>query len=284
MDQSNGPTSRFVEQGDVRIHYTQHGSGSPLILLHGGGPGANGLSNYGRNIAALAAHFTCYVIDFPGWGQSSKNLESLGSPSPFLNGGRAVKLFMDLVGIDKAHLIGNSFGGSAAYYLAMEHPERVDRLVAMGPGGAWLEGQGPTPGIIQLLTYYLGEGPTREKLEAFLQNLVFDTSVLTPDLIDERFAASNNPEITANPPLRIPAGASGPPPRETFLSEDPRLKTLPHKALLIWGAQDKINLPAGAEAFKVVPHQEIVMFENCGHWAQWEHVERFNKLVIDSLK
>jgi 4,5:9,10-diseco-3-hydroxy-5,9,17-trioxoandrosta-1(10),2-diene-4-oate hydrolase len=276
--------SQFAEQGDVRIHYTVHGSGDPLILIHGGGPGATGLSNYSRNIEALSEHFTCYVIDSPGWGQSSKNLDSFGAHSPFLNGARAVKLFMDLVGIEKAHLIGNSYGGSVAYFMAMEYPDRVDRIVTMGPGGAWIEGQGPTPGIIQLVTYYMGEGPTREKLEAFLQNLLFDTSVLTPELIDERFAASNNPEITANPPLRFPPGTNGPPPRENSLSEDPRLKTLPHKALLIWGAQDKVNLPAGAESFSIIPNQVTVFFENCGHWAQWEQADRFNELVIKFLK
>lgn len=278
------PQSQFATSGEVRIHYTVHGSGDPLILLHGGGPGATGLSNYSRNLTALAEHFTCYVIDFPGWGQSSKNLDSFGAANPFINGARAVKLFMNQLGLAKAHLIGNSFGGAVAYAMAMEFPERVDRLVTMGPGGAWIESEGMTPGIFQLLTYYSGEGPTREKLEAFLQNLVFDTSVLTPELIDERFAASNNPEIAANPPLRIPPGATGPLPREMFLSEDPRLKSLPHKALLIWGREDKINLPAGANAFGVAPNQQTVWFDHCGHWAQWEHADRFNELVIGFLQ
>lgn len=278
------PQSQFAASGDVSIHYTVHGSGAPLILLHGGGPGANGLSNYSRNVEALAAHFTCYVIDFPGWGQSSKNLNSFGAASPFINGARAVKLFMDLVGLEKAHLIGNSFGGAVAYAMALEYPERVDRMVAMGPGGAWIEGEGMTPGIFQLLTYYTDDGPSREKLETFLQQLVFDTSVLTPALIDERFAASDNPEITANPPLRIPPGAPGPLPREMHLSEDPRLKAMPHKALLIWGKQDKINLPAGAASFAVAPNQQTVLFDQCGHWAQWEHADRFNALVTEFLK
>jgi pimeloyl-ACP methyl ester carboxylesterase len=200
--------SRYVENGDVRIHYTVQGSGPPLILLHGGGPGASGGSNYGRNIPALSQHFTTYAIDFPGWGKSSKNLNSLGARSPFVNGARAVALFMDALSIDTAHLVGNSFGGSAAYYMAMEHPARVDRIVAMGPGGAWLEGVGPTPGIIQLMTYYSGEGPTRAKLTAFLDNLVHDTSVLTDDMIDARFAASNDPQIAANPPLKAPGTAA----------------------------------------------------------------------------
>jgi pimeloyl-ACP methyl ester carboxylesterase len=275
--------SQFAVAGDVSIHYTVHGSGAPLILLHGGGPGASGLSNYSRNITALSQHFTCYVIDFPGWAQSSKNLDSFGAPSPFVNGARALKLFMDIIGLPKAHLIGNSFGGGVAYAMALEYPERVDRLVTMGPAGAWIEGAGMTPGIFQLLTYYTGEGPTRAKLEAFLQNLVFDTSVLTPALIDERFAASNNPAITANPPLRMPPGATGPLPRAMHLSEDPRLKSLPHKALLIWGRQDRINLPEGADAYAVVPHQKTVVFDQCGHWAQWEHADAFNRLVADFL-
>jgi 4,5:9,10-diseco-3-hydroxy-5,9,17-trioxoandrosta-1(10),2-diene-4-oate hydrolase len=277
------PKSQFAVSGEVSIHYTVEGSGDPVILLHGGGPGANGRSNYSRNISALAEHFTCYVIDFPGWGQSSKNLDSFGAANPFINGARAVKLFMDLVGLEKAHLIGNSYGGAVAYAIALEYPERVDRLVAMGPGGAWIEGEGMTPGIFQLLTYYTGEGPTRAKLESFLQNLVFDTSVLTPELIDERFAASNNPEITANPPLRIPPGVTGPLPREIHLSEDPRIKTLPHKVLLIWGKQDKINLPAGATSFAAVPNQQTVFFDRCGHWAQWEHADKFNTLVTEFL-
>jgi 4,5:9,10-diseco-3-hydroxy-5,9,17-trioxoandrosta-1(10),2-diene-4-oate hydrolase len=274
--------SKFAEGSGWKIHYTVQGSGPALILLHGGGPGATGASNYGRNVGALSQHFTTYVIDFPGWGQSSKNLESFGASGmsgPFQNGGRAVKAFMDALNIPKAHLIGNSFGGASAYCLAMDAPERVDRLVSMGPGGAWIEGSGLSEGILQLLTYYMGEGPSREKLKAFLNNLVYDTSVLTDALIEDRFAASNNPEITANPPLRLPPMTGGAPPKGHYLSNDARLPGLQHRALLIWGSQDKVNIPAGVNAFNVLPNQDVVMFSKCGHWAQWEQAEKFNELV-----
>lgn len=264
------------------MHYTVKGQGPTLILLHGGGPGATGASNYSRNIDVLSAHFTTYVIDMLGWGQSSKNLQIFGSPSPFMNGAHALRAFMDAVGISKAHLIGNSFGGAVAYCMALEYPDRVERLVTMGPGGAYIEGQGPTPGIIQLVTYYMGEGPTREKLSAFLQNLVYDVSVLTPELIDARFAASNDPQITANPPLTLPPGGSLP--RQAYLSEDPRLKTLTHQCLLIWGQQDKVNLPAGAQSFSVIPNQDMVLLSQCGHWAQWEQSRKFNALVLEFLR
>lgn len=271
--------TKFAETTAWRIHYTVRGSGPALILLHGGGPGASGESNFSRNAEVLAREFTTYVIDFPGWGRSSKNLDSFGARSPFVNGALAIKAFMDSVGIDKAHLCGNSFGGTAAFYLAMANPERVDRIVTMGPGGAWIEGQGPTPGIIQLATYYLGGEPTREKLKAFLLNLTYDTSVITDALIDQRFAASCDPEIIANPPLIFRPG-SPPPPKEGFLTNDPRLGRLPHRSLLIWGQQDKVNLPEGAKSFGVVPDQDMVLFGRCGHWAQWEQADKFNALVL----
>jgi 4,5:9,10-diseco-3-hydroxy-5,9,17-trioxoandrosta-1(10),2-diene-4-oate hydrolase len=275
--------SKFATGDGWKIHYTVQGNGPALILLHGGGPGATGASNFSRNTDALDKHFTVYVIDFPGWGQSSKNLDSFGSTSPFVNGARAINAFMASLGIAKAHLLGNSFGGSAAYYMALEFPERVDRIVTMGPGGAWIEGQGPTEGIVQLLTYYLGGQPTREKLRAFLGKLVYDTSTISDEMIEQRFLASNDPEIIANPPL-IHRPGTPPPPKEWFLSNDPRLGLMPHRCLLVWGKQDKVNLPEGAMSFSVVPNQEVVMFDHCGHWAQWEHADKFNALVIQFLQ
>jgi 4,5:9,10-diseco-3-hydroxy-5,9,17-trioxoandrosta-1(10),2-diene-4-oate hydrolase len=265
-----------------RIHYQVHGSGPDVVLLHGGGPGATGTSNYGKNIDALAQRHRCWVIDFPGWGRSSKNLNAFGAEGPFQNGARAVLAFMDALGIAQAHLVGNSFGGSSALCLAMDHPERVGKLVLMGPGGGVVAGaKGPTEGIRQLLTYYLGDGPSLEKLQAFIQNLVHDQSLLTPELIRQRFEASNDPEIRANPPLVPPPGGPG---KETFISLDPRLATLAHRTLFVWGLQDKVNPVAGLEPFRVMPNADYMLLTNCGHWAQWEHAERFNDLVLSFLR
>lgn len=278
--------SRFVEghtgSGAAwRIHYHVHGSGPDVVMLHGGGPGATGASNYSKNVDALSRHFRCWVLDFPGWGESSKNLNAFGGEGPFWNGGRAVLAFMDALGLKSAHLVGNSFGGSAALCLAIEQPHRVERLILMGPGGGVVPGAtAPTDGIKQLLTYYLGEGPTLEKLRQFLGNLVYDTSVLTPELVADRFNASNDPEIRANPPLTPPPGGLG---KETFISLDPRLATLAHRALFVWGLQDKVNPVAGMEPFKKMPNADFMLLAKCGHWAQWEHADHFNELVIGFL-
>lgn len=265
------------------IHYQVMGSGPNMVMLHGGGPGATGASNYSKNIEALSKHYSCWVIDFPGWGQSSKNLNAFGAEGPFQNGARAVLAFMDAMGIAKAHLVGNSFGGSAALCLAMEHPERVDKLVLMGPGGGVVAGaKGPTEGIKQLLTYYLGDGPSLEKLQTFVQNLVYDQKLITPTLLQQRFNASNDLEIRANPPLVMAPGTV--PGKETFISLDPRLANLPHRTLLVWGIQDQVNLLAGMEPFKVIPNADYLLLTHCGHWAQWEHPDRFNDAVLSFLR
>jgi 4,5:9,10-diseco-3-hydroxy-5,9,17-trioxoandrosta-1(10),2-diene-4-oate hydrolase len=266
-----------------KIHYQVSGSGPDMVMLHGGGPGATGASNYSKNVDALSKHFRCWVIDFPGWGQSSKNLNAFGAEGPFQNGARAVLAFMDALGLASAHLIGNSFGGSAALCLAMEHPERVNKLVLMGPGGGVVAGaKGPTEGIKQLLTYYLGDGPSLEKLRTFVQNLVYDQKLITPALLQQRFDASNDLEIRGNPPLvMVPGTAPG---KETFISLDPRLAALPHSTLLVWGIQDQVNLLAGMEPFKVIPNADYLLLTHCGHWAQWEHPERFNDAVLSFLR
>ena len=178
--------------------------------------------------------------------------------------------------------LGLSVGGMWGAQLALEHPERVDRLVLMGPGGGTVPGAtGPTEGIRQLQGYYLGEGPTLEKLTAFIGNLVYDSSLITPELIRQRFEASADPAICANPPI-VPRPT--PPGPETFISRDPRLASVAHRALFIWGQQDKVNPAAGIDSFKVMPNADYVLLNHCGHWAQWEHPERFNDLVLSFLR
>ena len=283
MHDGSVASGQLADGSPWHIHYAVQGNGPDVVLLHGGGPGATGASNYGRNVATLAQHFRCWVIDFPGWGASSKNLGDWGGAGPFQNGALALLAFMDAMAIGRAHLVGNSFGGSAALCLAMSQPERVGRLVLMGPGGGVVPGAtGPTEGIRQLLSYYLGEGPTMAKLEAFIQNLVFDPSQITPALLRERFEASLAPDIVARPPL-LPPPPGTPPSPAMFIGQDPRLATLAHEALFIWGLQDKVNPVEAMQSFRTMPRADFLLLARCGHWAQWEQAEKFNAFVTQFL-
>jgi 4,5:9,10-diseco-3-hydroxy-5,9,17-trioxoandrosta-1(10),2-diene-4-oate hydrolase len=265
------------------IFVAEAGTGPPVVMLHGGGPGASGVSNYSRNIDALAAHFRVVVPDMPGYGGSAKGVDQA---DPFGYLADMIRGLLDELAIDTAYLIGNSYGGAAALRLALDTPHRVDKLVLMGPGGIGTTRAAPTAGLKSLLSYYGGAGPSRNKLEAFIRNYLVYEGISVPDaLIDARYAASVDPEVVADPPLRRP---SGPMALRTLwrmdLTRDRRLKRLQTPTLVLWGRDDKVNRPAGGPMLvNLMPNAQLVITSCTGHWMQWERAELFNRLVVDFL-
>ena len=270
-------SSNFVEVGDLRLHWNEVGEGPALILLHGGGPGSYGLSNFSRNVHALAAAgFRVIALDLPGYGQSSK--PRIREPLwGFM--AKAVAGFMDAIGIGRAHLVGNSLGGATALKTALDFPDKVDRLILMGPGGGYATlNASPTVGIMQILTFYGPPGPSIEKLRSFVQQLVYDPSQVTDDVLEERFKVAIDPETAENFPLRHRPG--DPTPIEELWRE--RLDRLPHRTLIIWGREDRVNpLEQGMILMRQIPDARLLVLPKCGHWAQWETADDFNRAVID---
>src|SRR5262249_12381656 len=196
QDRSHRMTTNLTEHNVTvagkPIFVAEAGSGPTVVMLHGGGPGASGVSNYSRNIDALAKDFRVIVPDMPGYGRSVKGVDQ---DDPFGYLADMIRGLLDELGVDTAHLIGNSYGGAAALRLALDTPDRVARLVLMGPGGIGTTRGLPTAGLKSLLAYYGGDGPSREKLEAFIRSyLVYDGASVPDALIDLRFAASIDPE------------------------------------------------------------------------------------------
>jgi 4,5:9,10-diseco-3-hydroxy-5,9,17-trioxoandrosta-1(10),2-diene-4-oate hydrolase len=276
-------SGRTVDVGGREIFVSEFGTGPAVVMLHGGGPGASGLSNYSRNIDALAAHFRVIVPDMPGYGRSSKRIDQA---DPFGDLARAVGGLLDALGIDAAHLVGNSYGGAAALRLAMDRPGTVSRLILLGPGGIGTTRALPTKGLRELLTYYSGSGPSRDKLSRFIREyLVFDASAVGEAAIDERYRASLDPEVVADPPLRRP---SGPLALRTLwrmdLTRDSRLPTVSQPTLVIWGAHDRVNRPEGGRTLvEVLPDCDLYVAARSGHWVQWERAELFNSLALAFL-
>src|SRR5439155_19337875 len=125
-------TERTVGAAGKEIFVAEAGRGAPVVLLHGGGPGASGLSNFSRNVDALAERFHVIVPDLPGYGRSSKGVD--GS-DPFGYLADTIRALLDALGIDRASLVGNSDGGPCALRLAIHTPGPVDKLLLLGPGG-----------------------------------------------------------------------------------------------------------------------------------------------------
>jgi len=276
-------TERTVRVGARDLFVASTGSGPTLVLLHGGGPGASGVANWTRNIPALAEHFTLVIPDLPGYGRSTKDLDQ---SDPFGDLAAAVRGLLDELDIERAHLVGNSYGGGAALRLALDRPDRVDRMVLNGPGGIGTTRALPTRGLNQLLDYYGGSGPSREKMATFIrESLVADPSQITDEVIDGRYQSSLDPEVIANPPLRRPSGKDAP--RTLWrmdLTRDKRLTSCEVPTLVIWGSADKVNRPSGAWHLATrMPRGDAYLAAGVGHWVQWEAPELFNRLAVDFL-
>ena len=277
---ANTMTERTVRVHGKDIFVAEAGAGAPVVLLHGGGPGASGVSNYSRNIDALAEHFRVLVPDMPGYGRSAKGVDR---DDPFGYLADHIRGMLDELGIQRAHLVGNSYGGSCALRLALDTPQRVDKLVLMGPGGVGTTRGLPTPGLKSLFAYYGGDGPNLDKLRTFIRTyLVFDGDAVPDELIESRYAASIDPDVVANPPLQRPAGL-GTLWRMDF-TRDRRLSTLETPTLVIWGRDDKVNKPSGAAMLaERMPNADVLITANTGHWVQWERADFFNTVTTAFL-
>ena len=272
-------TEAVVTIGGREIFYAEAGNGPAVLLLHGGGPGASGVSNFSRNIDALARDFRVVVPDLPGYGRSAKGVDG-SDPFGFL--ANSIRGLMNELSIGTAHLVGNSYGGACALRLALDTPDRVEKLVLMGPGGIGTTRALPTEGLGKLFDYYSGQGPSREKLETFIREyLVFDGDAVHESVIESRYLSSIDPEVVASPPLRRP---SGPMALRTLwrmdLTRDRRLARLATPTLVVWGAADRVNRPAGGQMLaRIMPNCDLLLAANAGHWVQWERADFFNDVA-----
>ncbi|MFJ4625611.1 alpha/beta fold hydrolase [Streptomyces sp. NPDC088847] len=270
----------LLDVAGKKIFVAETGDGPPVLLLHGGGPGASGVSNYQRNIGELAKQYRVIVPDLPGYGRSTKGVDGA---DPFGHLADAIRGLLDELGLDKAHLVGNSYGGACALRLALDTPDRVDRMVLMGPGGVGTTRALPTPGLNSLLNYYSGDGPSRLKLEKFIRTyLVFNAADVPDGVIDARYRDSIDPEVVAAPPLRRPKSLRAV--WKTDFTRDARLSRLPVPTLVLWGAADKVNRPSGGRMLAGrMPNCDLYEVANTGHWVQFERAELFNRLCADFL-
>ncbi|HEX8627615.1 MAG TPA: alpha/beta fold hydrolase [Catenuloplanes sp.] len=277
-------TSRSVRFGDTRTHYHDAGTGdgTPVVLLHGGGPGASSWSNFGANVPVLASRFRTLAVDQPGYGGSGGGTVT---GHYFTHAADALARLLDELGVDRVHLIGNSLGGGTAVRFALRHRDRADRLVLMAPGGLGLNvfAPDPTEGVRRLMEFGAPPGPSREKLAAFLRTLVHDRKLITDELVEERYRTASDPAALA---AMKAMGASFTDPASfedgLLWREAHRLR---NEVLLLWGREDRVNPLDGALlALKLIRRARLHVFGGCGHWVQLEKFDEFNRLAIDFLQ
>jgi 2-hydroxy-6-oxonona-2,4-dienedioate hydrolase len=276
-------SSRFIDitlDGQpLKLHYNDCGAGSEtVVMLHGSGPGASGWANFNRNIEPLVdAGYRVILLDCPGWSKSD-SIVCTGSRSD-LNA-RALKAVVDALGLDKIHILGNSMGGHSAVAFTLENPERVGKLVLMGggTGGASLFTPMPAEGIKLLQGLY--RDPSIENLKKMMSVFVFDTS----DLTEELFQARLDNMLKRRDHLENFVKSLEVNPKQ-FPDFSSRLPEIRQQTLVIWGRNDRfVPMDTGLRLIAGIPNSELHIFNQCGHWAQWEHADKFNRMVLDFLQ
>ena len=271
------PEGKYVDIGNVagqpqRVHYHEQGSGDPVIFLHGAGTGASGYSNFKGNYPEFAAAgFRSIVPDLLGYGLSSKTEEPKQYDMDFFVAG--IKGLVDKLGLKNITLLGNSLGGAVALGYALKHPEDVKSLILMAPGGVEeFEAYMAMPGIANMFNVYKSGKTGPEAMRAVMSMQVVDQSLLTDEIINERYPIAATQTDASRQRLYIP----------NMTEQLPDLKC---NVLGFWGMQDAFNPVGGADKLaKGIKNCRIVLVNQCGHWVQVEHRDMFNRTCIDFMK
>lgn len=267
-----------TDQGVIRYH--EAGDGSPLVLLHGSGPGVTGWRNFRDNLAAFSEHHRTLIIEFPGFGVSDDSGEH-----PMMGAAGSVVRFLDGLGLDRVHLVGNSMGGMVATRVALTAPERVERLVTIGGVGRSLFNPAPSEGLRLLVEF--AEHPDRDRLVQWLEGMVFNPETLTKSIVDERWELASDPDVLESTRRIFSKAAMNAIVASANTSDVPEWSQL-HKikapTLLTWGRDDRVTPLDGALIpMRTIPNAELHVFPNCGHWVQIEAKQAWERAVLSFL-
>ena len=256
----------------IRTNYLQEGEGEPVVLVHGSGPGVSAHANWRLTIPTLAQQFRVYALDMVGFGFTERPAHidyNMQTWTDQLIG------FLDALGIERASLVGNSFGGAIVLHAADQHPQRVNRLVLMGSVGV------PFP-ITAGLDAVWGYEPSLESMSEIMDYFAYNKDLLTGDLAQVRFEASTAPGFHESYAAMFPA------PRQRWVdalvTPDESIAALRHQTLVVHGREDRVIPLANAyRLLDLIPAAQLHVFGHCGHWTQIEKSAAFNDMVLRFL-
>ena len=273
-------TSAVATIDGLDIHYHEAGSGRPLIMLHGSGPGVSAWSNFRHNLPVFADGFRVIMPDLPGFGGTG--LPELDEVYTVASARWIVRL-MDHLGIESAAFVGNSMGGAVVAEMASLFPERVERMAIMGSGGlsVSLFQTEPSEGFQRLFAFL--QDPTRERLVEWIRTMVHDQSLVTDELVDERMSNATADGVLDR--TRAIFGAMfNPVLRESYTPLWKNVESITTPTLMLWGREDRM-LPYDQAHFATrwLPDVELHTFAHCGHWIQVERKNDFERVVGEFL-
>jgi pimeloyl-ACP methyl ester carboxylesterase len=264
--------TKIIDAGGILTSYLEAGSGQPVVLLHGSGPGVSAQANWQHNIGPLSKRFRVLAPDLVGFGATERPDDVIYSLRTWVD---QVWSFLDTLGIRTTSIVGNSLGGRIALTMASERPERVVKMVLMGSPGV---GMTMTQGLAALRAYTPSPQAMRDLL---LDYFAVDPSIITDELVRIRYEASVAPgAYEAYRTMFFDPRHAG---SQLGITEDEG-RSISTPSLLVHGREDKVvPLRVAITMLGLLPNADLHVFAACGHWTQIERAAEFCQLVADYL-
>lgn len=269
-------TQGYLDAGGIRTRFISAGSPDKplLLLLHGVGGHAEA---YSRNFGRHGEHFWVVAIDMLGHGWTDK-------PTIDYQVADYAKHVLDVLralGRDRASISGESLGGWVATYLAVHHPEAVERLV-LNTSGGWTA----HPEVMERIKRLSNEAasdPSWERIRARLEFLMYDKATVSDDLIETRRAIYSQPGF-AETMRRIMCLQDMKVRSHNMITEE-QYRSIKAPTLVVWTSHDPTATPEeGRQISEMIPDARYVVLNKCGHWPQYEDAPQFNALHIAFLR
>lgn len=264
----------IIELDGQQTHYIEKGEGEPLILIHGF---MYDSFLWQENIEQLAKHYRVLAIDLWGCGYSTRNALDFGYPLY----SKQIKLFMAHMGLEHAHVAGQSMGGGTAIQFTVDNPHMVDKLILVNCAGL----PNPPPFIAKLLNmsmigeFFLGLKTNAVRGNALRDIFLYDGSLATPEYIENVLRAQKI-EGSTEVGLYIQRAEFF----DTLTAQIDQLATLNKQILIVWGKQDKpLPVELGQKMHEILKGSVFKALDKAGHVSNYEQAEQFNQAAIEFL-
>jgi pimeloyl-ACP methyl ester carboxylesterase len=259
-----------ADANGIKTNYLEAGTGDPVVLIHGSGPGVTSYANWRLVLPALAENFRVVAPDMVGFGFSERPANIEYGVQTWAD---QVVGLMDTLELPKAHLVGNSFGGAIALRIASLHPDRVGKLVLMGSMGV------PFP-ITEGLERVWGYEPSFENMRKVLDVFAYSRELVNDELAEVRYRGSIQPGFQESFAAMFPA------PRqrwvEAMCTPEDDIRRLPHRTLIVHGREDQvIPVQTSLRLMELIDNADLSVFSHCGHWSMIERTADFNRNVSE---
>lgn len=264
-------TANSVQTGDFKTHYLEEGSGDPVILLHGGGAGADGRSNWSTCLPLFAQRRRVLVPDLVGFGHTEKPDPAEFSYTQDARN-RQIVAFIESLELERVSIVGNSMGGATGLGVAMLRPELVDNLVLMGSAGL---SNPPNPALATILDYDF----TLEGMRRIIGALANPGFSATDEQLQYRY------ELSVEPATRAAYTATMDWIREHGLGYPTEEISKVKARTLVFHGKDDLVVPVanGYKFLELLDNSTGYLMPQCRHWAMLEYPDLFASVVLDFL-